>query len=279
MIVTPHNFKIKLKDGQIYDMANDLGIIVNSFIPEYPEFTTAYQERPKHGLLDYGSRYDQRNIKTRMTIVGTNQNETEVSRQYLFSVLNTLESFEIYADKSPGKVYSNCKLASPIKYTEESGATFTLDLDFIDSNPFVLSIYDTLTPMSDTDKWPVGMGIDLSLNPTYIHSVNTFSIYNFGHEEINPRIDDLLIEYKGAASNPLVIENISTGDKFQYNGTVGSTTSIKLDKLRVTKSGLSVYGNTNRKAINLRKGENKFNLTGTTNPFTIEFKFRLKYLA
>lgn len=189
-----------------------------------------------------------------------------------------MEAIEIYADKTPGKVYSNCKLSSPIKYTEGSGGVTTLDLDFVDSNPFSLSIYDTLNPLSDTSKWPAGMGINLAPNPTYTHNSNTFSIYNFGHEVIDPRIDDLLIEYKGPGSN-LVIENISTGDKFQYNGTVGSTTSLKLDKLRVTKSGLSVYGDTNRKAITLRKGENKFKLTGTTNPFSIEFKFRFKYLA
>jgi hypothetical protein len=189
-----------------------------------------------------------------------------------------MESFTIFSNKNAGKVYSKCKLAVPIDYSEEPGSMIPIEFEVIDASPFVLSEYDTLAGVTDANKFPLPTKVDASVNPQYVHDTNTFYIYNFGDIEIDPRVDDLLIDYVGPSSF-LKIENTSTGDIFQYNGTTGSTQSLKLDKLRVTKSGISVFGDTNRKAIKLKPGRNTFQLTGTTNPFTISFKFKFKYMA
>jgi phage-related protein len=107
----------------------------------------------------------------------------------------------------------------------------------------------------------------------YKHAASTFEVLNDGDITINPRNHPLIVSYKGASTN-LQIKNLTTGDTWTYTGTTTASDTIKLDGIRSTKNGLSIFRNTNKKLITLAPGWNEFELVGASGTFEILFDFR-----
>ena len=152
------------------------------------------------------------------------------------------------------------------------------NIGFISFSPFAESIGTTMDPLTTDNKlWQFGQGLT-SDDVSYTHSTSSFSIYNAGDETINPRRihTPLIIEIVGESTN-LAIKNKTTGDEWNYTGTTFGTDSIKLNGVRSTKNGLSIFRDTNKKLITIAPGWNEFEVTGATS-FTISFDFRYYYI-
>lgn len=107
----------------------------------------------------------------------------------------------------------------------------------------------------------------------YKHASSTFEILNGGDIAINPRYLSMIVSFKGASTN-LKIKNLTTGDMWSYTGTTTVSDTIKLDGIRSTKNGLSIFRDSNRKLIALAPGWNEFVITGASGALEITFDFR-----
>ena len=147
--------------------------------------------------------------------------------------------------------------------------------------PYAESIGTTLDPLTtDVELWQIGQGlilVDENGDPKYTHSTSSFSIYNAGDVTVNQRKRPLKITYTGASMN-LSIENLTTGDEWQYDHLSVEGDQIVLDGIRSLKNGTSIFKDTNKKIITLAPGWNDFILSGTSGSFSIEFDFRFYYL-
>jgi hypothetical protein len=257
--MNPNNFKVLRLDGTIYDMA-EIGIIVNSLNIEPPS-PIHYREKleGQDGEIDLGTDYGPRQIKAKLTMVAE---DFSLLRNEVFRIFDSKSAFYLIPDESPGKRIL-VKTDSPYSISRKSN-TGEFDIGFISTESYFESVESTLNMVI----------AQISGNNTqkYKHTTSTFEILNSGDDSINPRKKTLVIEYKGASTN-LQIKNLATGDIWSYTGTTTASDTIKLDGIRSTKNGLSIFRETNRKLITLAEGWNEFELIGASGSFEITFDF------
>lgn len=268
---------VERKNGQIYNL-NKAGIFTNEFQPESPEPRTEISEIPGvDGHLDFGTRYSGRKLNAHIYIAAIDADEFYLLRNEIFRIFDSKESFNLIHKNEPKKRWINCKYVSPFSIERKARTIGEFFIAFQSTSAYSHSIGSLLDPYTfDVELWQFGMNIPM-VDFAYKHHTRTFSIWNLGDKVINPRHDMLQLFYKGASNN-LKIQNISTGDTWQYNGSSAADDTIELDGVFSRKNGISIFNETNRKLITLNPGENKFILTGTSGNFEIGFDFRFLYL-
>jgi Phage tail protein len=275
-LTTIHNFKIELKDGSVYDMAT-LGLLVRRF--------TVHSPSPRHvtdiiegrdGQIDLGTTYAGRKISADISMFAADLTDFALLRNEVFRVFDSRNSFYVIADSEPGKRWL-VKVDGDYA-VDQIGSYGTFSITFTSPLAYSESVGTTLDPFTfESEVWQTGGGLPLD-ETNYTHNTTTFSIYNSSDDvTINPRYMPLVIEFTGASTN-LQISNTTTGDTWKYTGSTNATDIVRLDGVRSTKNGLSIFGNTNRKLITLAPGSNEFTITGVTGAFTISFDFRFYLL-
>jgi hypothetical protein len=272
--VTLDNFKIVLADGTTYDMATDFSVLVRSFRISSPN-PILYTEKidGRDGLVRLGKDYGERTITAVCSFFAVDSEDFSLLRDNLSTVLFHREPFYIIQNAQPFKRWL-VEVSSG--YTPDRiGMYGEFTLEFVSVSTYAESVGTTLDPMTfDSELWGVGMGLTGD-DVSYSHTTTTFSIFNAGEVTIDPRFLPLKITFFGTSSN-LSIKNITTGDEWIYTGTTAEQT-VKLDGVKVTKSNVSIFGDTNRKLITLKPGWNDFVITGASGAFTISFDFRFYY--
>jgi hypothetical protein len=142
--------------------------------------------------------------------------------------------------------------------------------------PFAESAMTSLQAREWQDNgWWWGAGIEWS-DEDYIYQSSSFTVPNFGNVAIDPRFMQLIVRFNGASTN-LRIQNLTTGDDWQYTGTTLVGDQIRLEGIRSLKNGTSIVRDTNFQLIKLDPGINQFAVTGATGAYTISFEFRYHY--
>ncbi|MGJ9381536.1 phage tail family protein [Salipaludibacillus sp. CF4.18] len=279
--MTPHNLKIIYKDGSTVDMWKDLSTIVQGFDPSSPEpiiYTEEIQGR--HGAIPMGKDYAPQSLPARCTMDARDFYDYSLLRNKIYKALNPFdakgrtEEFYIVSDSEPGKRW---KVEVDSSFTPSRIANLgEFTIPFISFQTFSESIGTSLDPMTfDPELWQWGQGIPLD-EVSYIHNTNEFVINNIGDVRVDPREHLSVIEFKGASSN-LTIENLTTGDRWEYYGDTQETDTIRLERVKSKKNGLSIIGSTNKELISLAPGENNLKLSGTSGSFEVTFDFRFLY--
>lgn len=226
----------------------------------------------RDGDYDLGTTFEGRTMRVKFAIKGVDYIDYLLSRDEVFKLFETRIPFYLIDSKQPKKRW---KVKVGAKFTPEKVLRRwgTIEVEFISSSPYAESYGTTLDPFTFTaEKWQVGQGV-ISEDLIYAHNKTTFRIYNGSDIDIDPREIPLLIKYRGPSAN-LRIKNATTGDEWSYTGTSGVNDTITLDGVRSLKNNLTIFGQTNRKLIKLKKGWNDFTLTGASGSFLISFDFR-----
>jgi hypothetical protein len=269
------NTIIQRLNGAIYNL-EDYGIITRDLAISSPgsrSYSEVIEGRP--GAVGLGIDYDVRKINASFYMKAVDYDDYALLRDEVFRILRTDEVFYLTESRNPGKRWL-VKIETPFT-VDQQGLYGFFDVEFTADNPFAESIGTTLDPLTfDTDLWQIGQGI-IEDGLEYTHTTSTFRIYNLGDTTVNPRQHPLVITYTGASTN-LKIKNVTTGEEWAYTGTSASGNNIKLDGVRSTKNGLSIFRDTNRKVISLVPGWNDFAITGASGSFTVSFDFRFYYL-
>jgi hypothetical protein len=266
---------IQRLNGALYNLS-DYGIKALDFQIDAPS-PRVYSEivEGRDGAIDLGAVYDLRQLRGSFFMSAADSVDFALLRNEIFRIFAGAEAFYIIDSREPGKRW---KVRSNGFSVEQLTATKgRFDVDFTAQTPYAESIGTTLDPLTfDTDLWQIGQGI-IDDGLEYTHTTSTFRIYNLGDTTVNPRQHPLVITYTGASTN-LKIKNVTTGEEWAYTGTSASGNNIKLDGVRSTKNGLSIFRDTNRKVISLVPGWNDFVLTGASGSFSVNFDFRFYYL-
>jgi hypothetical protein len=266
---------IQRLNGALYDLS-DYGIKTLDFQIDAPS-PRIYSEvvEGRDGTLDLGAVYDSRQLRGSFFMSAVDSVDFALLRNEIFRIFAGAEAFYLIDSREPGKRW---KVRSNGFSVEQLNATKgRFDVEFNAQIPYAESIGTTLDPLTfDTDLWQIGQGI-IDDGLVYTHTTSTFRIYNLGDTTVNPRQHPLVITYTGASTN-LKIKNVTTGEEWAYTGTSASGNNIKLDGVRSTKNGLSIFRDTNRKVISLVPGWNDFAITGASGSFTVSFDFRFYYL-
>lgn len=270
------NFKILKKDGTIIDL-HEKNLFINSFrIPSPNPKHTVDQVAAVHGSRYFGTTLEERVISSQITVESNDYVDFDLFRDEIFKMFNPLEKFYIIRDLQPGKrIEVSVNNSFEIDYIFWEAGEFPIE--FVIHSVFLESVGTTMDPFTfEAEVWQIGQGL-IGEDLIYKHSTKSFSIFNAGDIEVDPRWLPLIINYKGASTN-LKIKNTTTGNEWAYTGTSNAGDTIKLDGIRSTKNGLSITRATNKKMLILAPGWNDFTLTGTSGSFEIIFDFRFYYL-
>lgn len=270
------NTIIQRLDGTVYDLAS-LGIATRDFVVSSPSprhFTETVDAR--HGLIDMGTVYEERTIQGSYFAKAADADDYALMRDEIFRLFRTQEPFYVIESRNPGKRWQ-VKVSNSFGLDQQRVLGF-FDVEFTAHSGFAESIGTTLDAFTfDAELWQVSQGLIADSDLVYEFNTSSFRVFNAGDISVDPRHLPLSLAYIGPSNN-LTILNNTTGESWSFTGTSNAGDTIKLEGVRATKNGLSVYRNTNRKLITLAPGWNDFTLTGALDPFSMIFDFRYYYL-
>ncbi|MBF2387850.1 phage tail family protein [Listeria welshimeri] len=184
------------------------------------------------------------------------------------------EKYYIWSDMMPGIRYA--VYPKPFDFNRETDRIALLTLEFIVYKGYAESRGTTLDPLTfEANKWQIGMNIRNSENSAYIFNSNKFRLYNASSENINPLMHHELDIALTAVGN-LIIDNLTTGDSFQYNKSLKKTDVLLLTGVYPYVNDVRCGKNTNHGVITLAKGWNEFEIKGVTN-INVAFNFSFIY--
>lgn len=266
---------IKKPDGTTIN-TNDFGLRLVSFSPNSLPYEVQTEDvEGRAGAIYAGTKIGVRALDAELNFWGKNEYDFVLFRDEIFNLFHSNQPFYVIDELEPGKQW---KVAvDPYTLERIRYVKGNIKITFKALYPYAESIGTTLTSKTFTsDVWQIGQGL-ITEDLVYTFTTNTFSIYNAGDIEIDPREVPLTISVQGASSN-LIIKNKTNGDTWSYDGTTASNDTVKIEGIRSTKNGLSIFKNTNRQLIRINKGWNDFELMGMTGSITTSFDFKFYYL-
>jgi hypothetical protein len=217
----------------------------------------------RDGYVDLGATYDAREMRGSFFMSVPIDTDYVSLRNEVFRIFAGREKFYVIDSREPDKRWFVRSNGFSVEQLKANKAQF--DVEFTSAWPYAESI---VTSLKTTNAIITG-----GRTVKYAHNTATFEIFNDSDVAIDPRKVPLIITFTGASTN-LSIENVTTGDKWEYTGTTAVGNEVKLDGIRSTKNGLSIFRNTNRKLITLAPGWNDFTITGANGSFEISFDFK-----
>lgn len=269
---------IERKNGDILTN-EDIGLVVSRFDVSPPSLeTTTETISGRHGNIDLGSTFEPREIELDGYFKSYDFQSFPMYKDRLFKAFASEESFYLIDSRQPWKRWL-VKLSGqsgvdriPLTRFGEVSMTFqTMGM------PFATSAATSLEPRIWEDNgWFWGSGIAWG-DEDFVYTTSSFTVPNYGDVIVNPRFMELIIRFSGASTN-LRIQNLATGDDWQYTGTTASNDIVTINGIRSTKNGISIVRDTNKQLLRLATGDNAIQVSGATGEFTISFEFRFAYL-
>ena len=154
----------------------------------------------------------------------------------------------------------------------------TFNIQFITETPYAESLASTSSIKSwDANVWSWDASIEWDTEYLYTFNTNSFVIRNLGTATIDPRESNLRIQISGNFEGSLIMNNITTGDSFIYNGNLSENQVLELNRIKMTIGGVSILSKTNKKLITLKPGENQFVISGgQVSQVNFDFNFLYK---
>lgn len=251
---------------------NDYGLRCLSFEVESIGSKLEEEHIPgRDGVILIDGDLEPRNLKAKFMTAAADRNGYTLLQNQIYRLFDPRKEITIIDNKEPGKRWF---VRSVAKFTPEriNAINSLFELTLYSARPFAESVGSTLSPDES-----IQINTNYGDPPVqYVFNTSSFSVWNDGDSNINPRNNELIITFKGVSAGGLSIKNITTGDEWTYSNATLESDTIKLDGIRSTKNGLSIFRNSNKKLITLNTGWNDFQISGATD-FTISFDFRYLY--
>ncbi|MFY0518166.1 distal tail protein Dit [Lysinibacillus sp. UGB7] len=270
--------KMILKDGRELLMSDYSLKLLKYFIPSVSIEHQSSVMDGSDGAIFTNTRFGGRTITAKFMYKAFDYHDFKLFIADINALFARKEHFYIIFDAEPGKRWK-VRLAESYSPNELLRKVGELEIKFICENLYAESVATTSDLKEwDIDKWQWGMGIDWDDDLSYAFSSNNFTVENYGNVAIDPRQHELEIILIGSFSNSVTITNRTTGETYQFNGSInGSTDTLILRGIQSFKNGTSALKQTNKKLLSLAVGENSFQVTGGT-VYSIVFNFRFLYM-
>lgn len=248
------------------------------FTPDPPSVERV-TEKVYNGDIVLGETRNSRTLEAKMWYTGHDAIDKKLLRDEITAALSPLKDFYVVDEDLPGKRWR--VKVDGFNSTSINRTTAEVVVVFYCARGLAESTGTTLDPFTyDAGLWAYGMGLqeDAGLQD-YIHSSNTFSIFNAGNEPVEPEESELLITLTSstATASNIKLWNTTTGELWEYTGSFNAGDVITIDRISVKRNGMNIVGDTNLNLISLKDGNNDFTIEGLTGAFEISFKFRYLY--
>jgi len=231
----------------------------------------------KDGLIHVETTYGPRELRGKFFFDSRDIYDYFLILHEIYVIFSSKKPFYlIHDEREPGKRW---KVQAKNTFDPEKIGNYgSFEIDFISYSPFCESVGTSLDDRTfDSELWQFGQNL-LAEDISYTHTSNNFMIYNAGDEHVNPREHELTINITAnEPANNLIITNTTTGEEWEYTGSINTGDILTIDGIKSYKNGSSVFRDTNRKLISLARGENDITVSGLTD-FEISFDFRFLYL-
>ncbi|MEK4711131.1 phage tail family protein [Bacillus sp. FSL R10-2780] len=270
------NLIIKRISGEEYIFSRENGFIVRDFIPSPPVYRTDIDDNEnRNGEIDNGTVIKSRPLDAFVFFTALDYYDFTLKRNEVLKWLDSREYFYIIDDREPGKRWKVKVENHTLGQLKSTAGEFQITFKCYEG--LAESIGTTTDPFTfDNELWQIGQGL-IAENTVYTHETTRFRIWNAGDVPVDPCEMPLLITIHGASNN-LKIQNLTTGDSWQYYSSTSSSDTIKINDVQALKNGISIFSNTNMEEITIAPGWNDFEISGITGAFEISFGFRFYYL-
>lgn len=276
------NFKIVYVDGREVDMYEDKNYWVSSCRVQPLSFSRTLEKVDgRRGLIETSTMIESRKINAIIQIGGYDAVDFDMTRDAIYALFNPVDEFYIVRDLQPGKRYKvKVSNLTGVEYDDGSLEDGEFEVEFEMFQPFAESIGTSLQ-LQNAKEWDIGLwqwaqGIDGDMAYQFEFNTNNFIVKNFGNVPIDPRENEFEITIKATATSFLEIKNITTGDIYRFNGSLGNGDTLILKGIQTFKNGVSAFGKTNKKLLSLAVGDNNFTVSGGT-LISAAFNFRPLY--
>lgn len=197
----------------------------------------------------------------------------------LREIINQRKPYYVWHSDMPGKKYA--VLPSGMSVENLTGKLGTFEMTFSVIKGYSESYLSTDDmKLSNLNDWQFGNGY-LAFDETddFHHRTKKFRIYNGSSDAIDPTLRHTLnITVHANAPKGFKIRSLTTGDVFEYTGSLVYTDTFMLKGVYPVKNGSRVGVNTNMSWLTLDKGFNYFVVEGEgLSDFDIVFSFNFIY--
>ncbi|KON69634.1 hypothetical protein AKG34_13340 [Peribacillus butanolivorans] len=265
---------IQKEEGEMIDTSDFLKLSL--FEPSPPKRNPNYQDiEGRRGSLLFSNSLTNRTVSVECLFIARDVSDFILKRDEANALFDSEEPYYIIDSRQPFKRWKVVLESNDPEYQRNRVGKLNLTFTAIDG--MSESTGSTQVPFSfASGAWGMGQNL-IADDLLYTFNTTKFKVYNAGDIEVDPREKPMTITYSGASEN-LRIHNITTGEEFRYTGNTNSHDKIILDRVYVKRNTMSVYKNTNRVSIKLKKGWNEFVISGNSSSFEIAFDFRFYYL-
>jgi phage-related protein len=173
---TIHNFKIVYQDGTEVNMADDLNIVVRSFLIDSPS-PIIYQEKiqGRSGSIRLGKDYDTRPMQATCVFFAVDYYDYPLAKNELIQTLFKDDEFYIVKDDEPTKRW---KVEVSSSFTPERVVNMgEFTIEFESKSSYSESIGTTLDLFTfDSELWQVGQGLTEEMTETVEKTTTWFDI-------------------------------------------------------------------------------------------------------
>ncbi|MCG0892458.1 phage tail protein [Lactiplantibacillus plantarum] len=270
---------IQRLDGTIYDLGK-LGFRVKKFDVPFTNFQHGYKQVGNYGSKLISSQAQQLVIPMVFDIIATDVHDYELQKLLMMKIFRSDEPFYVINMRIP---YLRWKVvAEAFNVTQLNNfwraSDVSVNLDCPDG--YAESTATTLSPFTyDSESWGLGMNIPNGEDLHYsFTNQQSFKVYNASNIPLLADDRPVTIRFNGTVSNKLTIQNVTTGQKWNFNMHLAKTDNLVIKGLIPVKNNSQCYGNglSDHGYIDFKPGWNEMKITGATD-FTISFETRFYY--
>lgn len=220
--------------------------------------------------------FKQRTILVRLLYEVMDIQDFYLLRDEMNSLLVAKQSFYVTFKEEPYRRWK-VRLAQQFEMTPNPDME-AYEFQLLTDNIFGESIATTRTPREwDVDLWAWDGALNWDEEDSFIHNTNNFTIKNLGTAPINPKQSELEIIVKGNFASNFTLRNKTTGDTYILNRGLSNSDTLIINRVNSFVNETSVFGQTNKRLINLAVGVNEFEVSGGQIE-SIEFNFRFLFM-
>lgn len=231
------------------------------------------------GVLMGPTTFGPFNLILNFSFKGLDTKDLKLYKQKIRNILYQREPYYVWHSDAPGKKYAVYCDSNDNDDLTNSFATFAVT--FVVFKGYSESYLKTdEMSLSNHHDWQFGNGY-LAFDETddFHHRTKKFRIYNGSSDAIDPTLRHVLnITVHANAPNGFKIRSLTTGDEFEYTGSLVYTDTFMLKGVYPVKNGSRVGADTNMSWLTLEKGFNYFVVEGEgLSDFDITFSFNFIY--
>lgn len=206
--------------------------------------------------------------------------DMNLARHDIYKLFAGKDLFRIRTDASPTKVAFVRAGSFDITPAKAGSRQALITIPFDNPSGYLYSLLTSDNLMTyEAQGWSYGMSLPNGKDLNYhYNNQSQFSIYNASDVVIDPYYQKhqlaITIKHNGGS---FYLDNKTTGDHYQFNGSLNSNDTLLIDGINTYKNNVLVDNQTNYSYLTLKQGFNELETNATD--LDILFSFPFIYLA